>query len=245
MEKNKKRANSFNTGIASEHLVLSNLYRLGLEAYMSQGNKKGIDIRVVREDESVISIDVKSVGGYSSLVVNNVVANYNHFIVFVIYKNKFEDVISIPDIYIVPSTIVVEIAKSFKDEKRIMKGDLEEYKNKWQYIIKGFGEDGWEIDEKEEEHLNFVDCHRELQQYENVTKILKKYNFTFEYFIKLCRRNPQRFSIDEERLIFKIYESVSIEQLIRLRNNFLRESKDNPIIETLNVAIKTREDGTF
>ena len=42
MEKNKKRANSFNTGIASEHLVLSNLYRLGLEAYMSQGNKKAL-----------------------------------------------------------------------------------------------------------------------------------------------------------------------------------------------------------
>ena len=34
------RANTFNTGIASEYLVLSKLYRLELEAYISQGNKK-------------------------------------------------------------------------------------------------------------------------------------------------------------------------------------------------------------
>ena len=43
---NKTRANSYNTGIASEYLILSKLYRLDLEAYISHGNKKSIDIRV-------------------------------------------------------------------------------------------------------------------------------------------------------------------------------------------------------
>ncbi|TXD83869.1 hypothetical protein ESY86_07430 [Subsaximicrobium wynnwilliamsii] len=74
------RANSFNTGVAIEYLVLSKLYRLELEAYVSQGNKKSVDIRVIREDETPVSINVKSVRGYSSLVVNNVEPKHDHFI---------------------------------------------------------------------------------------------------------------------------------------------------------------------
>jgi hypothetical protein len=42
----KMRANSYNTGIASEYLVLSLIYRQGFEAYISLGNKKSIVIRI-------------------------------------------------------------------------------------------------------------------------------------------------------------------------------------------------------
>ena len=38
------RKNSYNTGIASEYLVLSMLYRLGVDAYLTLGNRKSIDI---------------------------------------------------------------------------------------------------------------------------------------------------------------------------------------------------------
>ena len=71
MQKKKERASTFDTGIAAEYFVLSQIYRLGLEAYISQGNKKTIDIRVIQENGNPISIDVKAVRGYSSLVVNN------------------------------------------------------------------------------------------------------------------------------------------------------------------------------
>lgn len=136
------RANSFNTGIASEYLILSKLYRLELEAYMSQGNKKSVDIRVIRDDGTSISIDVKSVRGYSSLVVNNVVAEINHFVVFVIYNNKFENLNKEPDIYIVPSIELPKITETFGKEKRVMKGSLELYKDKWNFINEGFGDNG-------------------------------------------------------------------------------------------------------
>ena len=63
--------NSYNTGIASEYLVLSMLFRLELEAYISAGNKKSIDIRVINKHGRPISIDVKSVRDYSSIPVNN------------------------------------------------------------------------------------------------------------------------------------------------------------------------------
>ena len=128
------RANTFNTGIASEHLILSKLYRLELEAYMSQGNKKSVDIRVIRENGTPISIDVKSVRGYSSLIVNNVEPKTNHFIAFVVYNNKFGKLDFEPDIYIVPSIKVPKMTSTFGNEKRIMKGKLVTFKNKWDYL---------------------------------------------------------------------------------------------------------------
>jgi len=151
------RANSFNTGIASEYLILSKLYRLELEAYVSQGNKKSIDIRVIKENGVSISIDVKSVRGYSSLVVNNVEPNIDHFLVFVIYNNKFDDLTIEPDIFVVPSVELYEITETYGQEKRVMKGSLEKYKNAWHYINKGYGEDGFhtieELDEIDKKNL--------------------------------------------------------------------------------------------
>lgn len=133
------RANSFNTGIASEYLILSKLFRLELEAYISQGNKKSIDLRVFRKDGVPISIDVKSVRGYSSLVVNNVIPKSDHFLVFVIYNNKFEDLKIEPEIFIVPSLELGKITEIYGNEKRVMKGKLEEYKNSWHYLSEGNG----------------------------------------------------------------------------------------------------------
>ena len=120
--------------MAAEFFVLSQLFRMGLEAYLSQGNKKSIDIRVVHNAKKSISIDVKSVRGYSSLVVNNVDAREDHFIVFVIYNDKFEDVSETPEIFIVPSQEVGAITKKHKLERRVLKGDLAKYKNEWRLL---------------------------------------------------------------------------------------------------------------
>jgi hypothetical protein len=133
-EKKIERANTFDTGIAAEYFVLSQIYRLGLEAYISQGNKKAIDIRVIQENGNPISVDVKAVRGYSSLVVNNVKTRENHFIAFVIYNNKFEDDLTHPGIYIVPSLEVPSITQHFKEERRVMKGRLKKYLNNWNVL---------------------------------------------------------------------------------------------------------------
>lgn len=45
MQAETKRKSSFDSGIAAEYFILSQLYRFGVEAYMSQGNKKAINIR--------------------------------------------------------------------------------------------------------------------------------------------------------------------------------------------------------
>ena len=148
------RANSYNTGIASEYLILSKLYRLDLEAYISMGNKKKVDIRVILENGSTISIDVKSVRGYSSLVVNNVENKPNHFIVFVIYNNRFDDLSTEPDIYIVPSSQLPELIELYGDEKRVMKGKIERFKDQWYQILDGYGDNGMHSLEELEELEN-------------------------------------------------------------------------------------------
>ena len=177
------RANTFNTGIASEYLILSKLYRLDLEAYISQGNKKSVDIRVIKENGETISIDVKSVRGYSSLVVNNVVPKENHFLVFVIYNNKFEDLDSHPDIFIVPSQKIREpLVSTFKKEKRIMKGKLAEYKDKWNLLTDITDE--MEFDETAEQKI-IADFNAVLQ--------LRELNYNRE---RICKH----LSIDENEL---------------------------------------------
>ena len=142
-----ERSNTYNTGIASEYLILSYLYRMDLEAYISQGNKKTVDIRVIRKDGSTLSIDVKSVRGYSSLVVNNVEPKENHYIIFVVYNDKFSNLNESPDVFIVPSFEIPNLLKQWGTQKRVMKGDLSEFKDKWGYIKKDSpigGEDGLE-----------------------------------------------------------------------------------------------------
>lgn len=130
----KQRANSYNTGIASEYFVLSQLYRLGCEAYITLGNKKSVDIRVVHNNRA-ISLDVKAVQGYSSLIVNNITKSSTHYIVFLIYNNKFEDLNTSPDVYVMPSMDVEAITKKFGDQLRVFKNDIAQYKNNWKCLF--------------------------------------------------------------------------------------------------------------
>jgi len=78
-----------------------------------------------------VSLDVKAVQVYSSLIVNNVCASATHYLVFVVYNNKFDDLSAMPEVFILPSTVISQIQKCFKDQKRVFKGDILQYKNNW------------------------------------------------------------------------------------------------------------------
>lgn len=129
------KKSGYNTGIASEYLVLSMLYRLGADAYMTMGNKKSVDIWIMKDGEPDVSIDVKSVRASDSIPVGNVKAKSDHYVVFVIYNNKFEDTLVLPDFYIVPSDKVVEYSRKFNGGRiNIFKKDIEQYKNAWEQL---------------------------------------------------------------------------------------------------------------
>ena len=114
----------FDTGIASEYLVLSMLYRLGVDAYMTLGNKKSVDIWIKNDDDFVEAKDTR-------------------YIVFVIYNKKFDfkDVPTLPEFYIVPSKYVVENRtkydlKSGGERFNIFKKDIKDYINRWDLLKK-------------------------------------------------------------------------------------------------------------
>ena len=126
------------TGIASEHLVLSMLYRLGAKAYLTLGNEKSIDIRITKDDGSWISVDVKSVRKWDSIPVGNAVGKDNHYYVF-------------PEFYIVPSDIVVERRKEFNGGPiDIFKKDIADYKDKWDILGNFVGNDELSTEKSDE-----------------------------------------------------------------------------------------------
>jgi hypothetical protein len=53
----------YNTNLSAEYHVLSMLYRKGLNAYLTLGNKKSVDIIVEKENGTIITIDVKGLAG--------------------------------------------------------------------------------------------------------------------------------------------------------------------------------------
>ena len=128
------RKSSYDTGTASEFLVLSCLYRLGVNAFISLGNKKSIDIIIKATNGYSLSVDVKSVRDYSSIPINNLSVMTNHFIVVVIYRKQFSNPSVLPDFYIIPSKDIPQLRSTFKNEQRLMKGRLVIYKDRWDFL---------------------------------------------------------------------------------------------------------------
>jgi len=96
---------TFNTNLASEFYVLSILHRLGIEATLTLGNKKSVDIAVVRKSGEAITIDVKGLAGKTSWPVDNIKEELkSHFLVFVSYLGKISEPSIQPEVYIVPSS---------------------------------------------------------------------------------------------------------------------------------------------
>ena len=62
----------YNTNLASEYFVLATLYRQGFDAYITLGNKKGIDIIINHNDIKQITIDVKGLQGKTLFPLDNV-----------------------------------------------------------------------------------------------------------------------------------------------------------------------------
>ena len=95
---------AYNTNLASEFYVLSMLHRFGCDASLTLGNKKSVDIVVVRESGDVITVDVKGLAGTTSWPVDNVkkVAK-DHFLVFVSFLDKIAEHTVLPEVYVVPS----------------------------------------------------------------------------------------------------------------------------------------------
>src|SRR3990172_7500083 len=64
----------YNTNLASEYYVLACLHRLGATANLTLGNKKGVDIVVVRDAGDAVTVEVKGVADKYEWPADNLVS---------------------------------------------------------------------------------------------------------------------------------------------------------------------------
>src|SRR5690606_5368329 len=95
---------AYNTNLAAEFYVLSMLHRLGADANLTLGNKKSVDIAVVRTAGDAVTVDVKGLEGTTGWPIDNVGPGKNgHFLVFVCFQGKISDPSVAPLVWVVPS----------------------------------------------------------------------------------------------------------------------------------------------
>jgi hypothetical protein len=137
------KKSGYNTNLASEFHVISLLHRLGLDANLTLGNKKAVDIVVVRTAGDAVTIDVKAVAGKLDWLVGNVLEEprQNHFVVLVSYESKFADLLSVPRVWIFPHAELLRMIKSAKPPstmKYVSRREvvqLSQYENAWSLIL--------------------------------------------------------------------------------------------------------------
>lgn len=136
------KKNGYNTNLASEFHVISLLHRLGLDANLTLGNKKAVDIVVVRHAGDAVTIDVKAVAGRVDWLVGNVptAPKENHFVVLLTYDGKFENVHELPRVWVIPHAQLLQLVKSAKPPstmKYVSRSEvtkLTQYEDAWRLI---------------------------------------------------------------------------------------------------------------
>ena len=134
--------NGYNTNLAAEFYVLSVLHRLGVDANLTLGNKKSVDIAAVRAAGRVVTIDVKGLAGATSWPVDNLKApNTGHFIVFVCYRGKIADPAVLPEVWVIPSSKIAALTYHSPNGKRrvvqrsTLNAKAKQYKGSWGRLV--------------------------------------------------------------------------------------------------------------
>ncbi len=127
----------YNTNLASEFYVLSVLHRLGADTTLTLGNKKSVDIAVVKSAGNTVTLDVKGLAGTTSWPVDNVKqSKRGHFLVFVCYGGKIDDPKVLPEVWIVPSQSLEGFVYVSPKGRRVvprsyLRRDGEKFKGAW------------------------------------------------------------------------------------------------------------------
>ena len=133
---------AYHTNLASEFYVLSLLHRLGVDATLTLGSRKGIDIVVVKDEGDTIhaiTVEVKGARGTTGWWVNNVkTRNPDHYIVFVGYKNRMTNLDELLDVWVIPSEDLDKFIRPNPNNKVVGPERLEQfgshYRSAWTLI---------------------------------------------------------------------------------------------------------------
>jgi len=130
----------YNTNLASEFYVLSALHRIGVDAVLTLGNKKSVDIAVVRDAGDSVTVDVKGLAGKTAWPVDNVnKATAGHFLAFVCFGGKIANIDVQPEVWIIPSNKLKPFIYDAPGGRKVVRrstlvNHAGKYKNAWGLI---------------------------------------------------------------------------------------------------------------
>ena len=131
----------YNTNLAGEFWVLSALNRLGIEAQLTLGNKKSVDILVIR-NSIIYTLDVKALADRYDWPADNikVLNNPNHVYILLTFESKITDPQINPSVWIIPSDKIQPFIKRYATRSVVSRSLIinngSKYQNNWKYLIK-------------------------------------------------------------------------------------------------------------
>ena len=137
----------YDTNLASEYYILSCLHRRGVTANLTLGNKKGVDIVVVRAAGDAVTVEVKGVARKYDWVANNLTSRApdRHFVALVAFEGNIRDKkMPPPRVWILPFTAVKPFLRAYKGMTNVSRAAVlasgGEYEGAWQLIEGGSSE---------------------------------------------------------------------------------------------------------
>ena len=133
----------YDTNLAAEFYVLSMLYRLGAEASLTIGNKKSVDIFVVRPNGSTLTIDVKGLAKKYDWPADNIrlPGDPSHYIALLSFEGKIAEPLHAPNVWVIPANELKRFIKEYKSRTVVSRASItkegSKYLNNWTPFITG------------------------------------------------------------------------------------------------------------
>lgn len=131
----------YDTNLAAEYYVLSCLHRIGLTANLTLGNKKGVDVVVVREAGDAVTVEVKGVAKKYDWPASNLATDHpnQHFVALVSFEGHIDDdEMPAPRVWIVPFQEVEHFKRYYRTRTNVSRAaihaDGSRYENAWRLI---------------------------------------------------------------------------------------------------------------
>jgi len=129
---------SRNSNLASEFYVLSMLHRLGLEACLTLGNKKSVDIVIAYGQGKAANVEVKAVAGRDDWLNLPDGSLPNYFIVLVSFEGHMNDPACSPRCWIYRYDEILPLIRTAKKGLRyVRRKDIlaaQNHKNRWMIL---------------------------------------------------------------------------------------------------------------
>lgn len=135
-----RTASPYDTNLAAEFHVLSILHRLGADASLTLGNKKAVDIAIVRGAGRAITVDVKGVAGRHDWPADNVriPEHGRHFLVLVSFEGQIVNPSSCPSVWVVPARRLGSFMRKYRVRKVISRAAIKDqgrrYRDAWHLL---------------------------------------------------------------------------------------------------------------